>query len=422
MGKEEQYRELELNANIDSYYPSHRSYSKIEGSRRRVTMSGCVDDRLHGPLSNHEGIRNSDFSRAPITINIYFDSSDKQLENGMGVNAFGNIEIRQNVEVTHFELEGNPINVWIVLPLESFIAVEETLKTNVQNGKLGYVNLGLRVTRNQMKEDFAKWDEKYYYPSLSDLDTSKEGLAMGVFDFSFGSTIFDNVERNVKRVKTLCSDGDSSSLSIVMQYYHWSFNTQAGNYDRIHIDGIAHKKPSEKIDVSIALHQFNWFSDPWSGDDLPIESIYGNYYYSPKYGLSIELAYHPTDFDDQIKPLLCSGGSQTVLFTVQFDEVLNFDTDQRGKVRTFCVEALYEQIHQKNYEQDLIAKLANIETKICEVEARICENEMKNKRKIDLLFKNIAAIKTQTDVPNDVLSKIAFKIPIIGSILRFLSR
>ena len=209
--------------------------------------------------------------------------------------------------------------------------------------------------------------------------------------------------------------------------------SETGNYDRIHIDGIAHKKPSEKIDVNIEFYDFNWFSDSWLGEDLPIESIYGTYYYSPKYGLSIELAYHPTDFDDQIKPLLCSGGSQTVLFTVQFDEVLNFDTDQRGKVRSFCVDALYEQIHQKNYEQDLIANLANIETKIsdsarvmeskiCEVEARICENEMKSKRKIDLLFKNIAAIKTQTDVPNDVLSKIAFKIPIIGSILRFLSR
>lgn len=429
LGKEKQYRDLELVAYIDEYHPSRQSYSKIGGSERHITMAGYVDDPAQGPLGDiWEGVRNSDFSWAPISIKISLDSGDEQnIGSQFGETALGSIAIRKNVEVKKFEVGGeeyvsHPLRVWLSLPLESFIAVEETLKTNAHNGKQGQVILKARVARNQVMKDDANWEDKYLYDvRVGDLDVSKKGLEMGVFKFSLGSTIINNVDRTVERVKTLSFEG-SSSLSIVMKKYHWSFDTETGSYNRIHIDGIANKKPSEKVDVFIELHEFKYFSDGMLDDDLPVESIYGTYSYLQGNGLHIDLAYHPRDFDDQIKPLLCSGGSQSVWFTVQFDGMLNFDADQRGKVRKFSLDALYEQPVQNNYEQDLIEKLANIENKISDVEAKICEGEIKNKHKIDFLFENIAAIKRQTDGPNDMLSKIAFKIPIIGSILRFLSR
>ena len=455
MGKannDEEYKTSKITVYINNYHPSRHTYSQDEGSARELSMEGHVDDPGVGPLGDiYENERNSDFSWAPTRVNMHLDNSNyKELSERFGKTAIGTIYIRKNVEVKTFNFDGkehidHPIIVWLALPPKLFDAVEKTLKNNKEAGKLGILQLKAKVKKNQVVENFTDWDSEWIPVSVKDWDVSKEkNLELGVFEFSFGQTILDSEqsETSERRVKTLGTKGETTTGQVKLFKYEWSFDTARGAYKSINIEGKMQKFPripghwkglgaeSDYVDVYIEFEEFWYFSeDAWPNkDELPAKSIYGQYSYSHENNnLYLTLACHPKDFDSQIKPLLLRADLKYIWFTIQFAETLNFEAQQNGAIISFSINSLKEEelIPEEN-EHQIIEKLTNLDDKISDyvqsLEERLGAVEKAVRYESHQNISEIDAIKKQMTKPNDLLSRLVLKIPIIGSILRFLAK
>ena len=438
---EKPYKTLDITAFINDYHPSSQSYSMDEGVSRRMSMEGHIDDPGVGPLGDiYENEKNSGFSRAPITIKMALDSGGhfKEAIEELDETAIGIIFIRKNVEVKTFNLEGkeyidHPITVWLALPSKLFSFVEETLKNNKKSGKLGMLQIKARATKDQIIQKNTDWASSSYL-EVKDLDVSGDFLRLGVFEFVFTKTVLDIDQIQQKRVKTISSEGETTERNIALLQNSISFDTSRGIYKQINIEGETTKHPnhyeSESIKVSVELEEFWEISeDPLLNyRELPEKSIYGRYSYSHDNNyLSLSLAYHPEDFDDQIKPLLLRSALIHVWLQVRFADMLNFDADQQGNIISFSINSQnVEEIILEENEQEVMEKLTNIDRKISDYVHSLEERlESVEKAIRSDSFQNmweIEGIKKEMALPRDILSRIVLKIPIIGSILRFLAR
>jgi len=437
---DQEFKTIEITVMINDYlYPS-QSYSKDKGMSREMSMKGHIDDPGVGPLGDiYENDWNSNFSWAPINIEMQLDSGGwiKEFIEKLDETAIGNIAIRKNVEVTTFKMDGQdiinpPVDVWLALPSKLFSSVEETLKNNKKSGKLGRLKITVRVAKNQVVLNNTDWNSRRYL-KVKDLDVSGDCLELCIFEFNFCQTVLDIEQSKQKRVKTIDSKAEKSVSSIILNNYDFFFDTSRGRYERINIEGKTTKNPygykSELIDVSIELQEFWQFSeDLWSGYELPEKSFYGRYRYSNDLNhLSLTLAHHPEDFEDQIKPLLLRLDSIHVRLSVSFAEKLNFDADQEGNVVRFLIASQnIEKINLQANEQEVIEKLTNIDRKISDyvnsLDERFDSVEKVIRHDASQNMREIEGIKKQMALPRDILSRIVLKIPIIGSILRFLAR
>ena len=437
---------------INNYHPSSYSYSQDEGVVRELRMEGHVDDPGVGPLGDiYEHERNSDFSWAPTKVYIHLDNSNyKKLSERFGEAAIGTIYVRKNVEKKTFTLDGkeyvdHPIRVWLALPPELFEAVEKTLKNNREAGKLGMLKLKTKVTKNQVVGSFADWDTEWVRLKVEHWDVSKKkGLELGVFEFSFGQTILDDdiSEFKERRIKTISTEGVTTTGHVRILKHQLSFDTARGAFENVNIEGEMQKFPrspgrwkrieaeSGYLSVHITLEEFwNFSEDTWlSKEELPERSIYGRYSYSHENNvLYISLAYHPQDFDSQIKLLLSGANLQHIWFQIQFAETLSFEADQNGTIIRFSINSeTKEAIVPDETEYEVIEKLSDLDKNIFKyvqsLDERVKSIEKAIRYETHQNITELDAIKTQMAKPTDLLSRLVLKIPIIGSILRFLAK
>lgn len=437
---------------INNYHPSSYTYSQEKGAARELRMEGHVDDPFVSPGGDiFENERNSDFSWAPTQVNIHLDNSNyKELSERFGEAAIGTIYVRKNVEKKTFTLDGkeyvdHPIRVWLALPPELFEAVENTLKNNKEAGKLGMLKLKTKVTENQVVESFADWDTEWVRLNVQHWDVSKKkGLELGVFEFSFGQTILDDDISEIKerRVKTIYTEGVTTTGHVRLLKHQLCFDTARGAFENVNIEGEMQKFPripgrwksleaeAECVSVYITLEEFwNFSEDSWSfKEELPERSIYGRYSYSHENNyLDITLAYHPQDFDSQIKLLLSGANLQHIWFQIQFAETLSFEADQNGTIIRFSINSeTKEEIVPDETEYEVIEKLSDLDNKIFKyvqsLDERMKSIEKAIRHETHQNITELDAIKKQMAKPTDLLSRLVLKIPIIGSILRFLAK
>jgi hypothetical protein len=449
--KEElQHKELEITAYISSYHPSRSSYDKEKGFSLEMRIEGHVDDPFVDPIGDiYENERGSNFSRAPISINIQLDNNGihKEWIEASNEDAIGGIDIRKNVELRTFELNGkeytdHPIRVSLSLPAVSFNAIEERLKNNKEAGKLGMITFRVIVEKNLLVEDFDNSISDWLPLELKDLDVTKEKLNLPVYKYTFGQTV-QKIDQNTnieRRVKVIPPEAETSTHLIELEKLEWSFNSETGIYENINIIGKTKKFPNQAIyypepinqyqNVSIKFEEFWMLSeDPFINSyELPKESIYGRFnYYSELNDLDLRLAYHPKDFDDLIRPLLRMDNLKDILLRVQLEKKLELGTDQKGTVLNFSVHRINQEEIVTEYDgKKIFEELVNLENKVSnsfkQTEERLVSVEKAIKHASEKNIYTMSGIMKQIDKPNDVISRILFKIPIISSILRFLAK
>ena len=434
--KVKQYKTLDIRININDYYASSHSYSQDGGLSRSFNMEGHISDPWVGGMGDLDwSQKNSEFSWAPIIVHMQSENSILSNKSRVGVKEknIGVASIRKNVEVKKFKFDDDvkeyidhPVSVYLFLPLEVLSSAEDILKTCKEAGKLGSLQLSVSVEKSQMvKKHQEQWDGTHHV-FVSGLDVSKKRLELEVSEFSLSQTIIDiePYKHFPGRVKTLSPKGKTNSHNITLMKCRFCFDTRLGHYSTIHVEG-----KISKVDVFIEFEEFGWFSEEFlKRDELPEKSIYGTYeYHKDQNYLVITLAYHPKDLADQIKPFLMQSDLIDSSLKVHFSGELNFDADEKGNIISYSInsQTTLEVIPEEN-EQDVIEKLTGIDDKISNyvhsLEERLDSVEEVIRGESRNYIKEIDAIKKQMATPNDVLSRITLKIPIVGSILRFLSR
>lgn len=427
---------------------STQSYNLKEGSLRKITLEGLIDDPYQNPLGDiDENFSDSAFSLMPVEISLVNSGYLEAIKSEIGPDGIGRLTIKRNLELETFVMNGkehvvSPVRGWVELPGEVLNTIENTARDCTSAGKLAFLDLKFTAFEDQIVKDFEDWKDAWDLKlKFLDLDSN---LAMVIHDIEFGQTIVDKVQ-SAKRVKTINDSAKTSTITVSVNYCYSRHPTYSDQLDQISIIGellleqLYGQSPKPKIKVDIELKSFWELSETFLPPaELPKEATYGNYYFSDelKY-LSLELAYHPQDYRNLIKPLILQGDPTTVSFSVTLLDELSLEKEQRGEIKFYSINRLVErnggseeiddlremhglpikneqadvlsrldelQFTQERFEKALNAKLLKLEE-----EARFAAKDR------DLMFEKITE-------PTDIFGKILLKIPVFGSLIRFISK
>lgn len=431
-----------LRAFINYYSPSKSSFRKSQGAHRQLFLEGYVDDPYQSPMGDiDEYMPNSRFSRAPVEVHLrFFDK--KGDETRFGADSIGVLAAKKDIKVETFELLGAehiipPVKAWIDLPLETLASIEDTARDCAKDNKLAVLELELTVNESQLNGEDSDRESAYWHPRLKDLDVS-EALEIAVTEVRFAKTIIEKSAPET-RVKRLESDDVVSSFQIALKGSTWVYDPRNGEYSKLKVKGVGtagKRLVKQEIKVDIDFKNFYRMNDDYKAisslKQLPEKNSYGRYSFlnEDKY-LSLTLGFHDEHFEEVIKPKLLQSPIEDIWIRIWYFGSLDFTENKSGKIYDYSFIAsnktqnIVETSHVKALEEkleDVVKELKFMQRNQTQLESDIHEELSALRSLATQAAEDRVAIYHKVSEPNDLVARILLKIPIVGSIVRLISK
>ena len=423
--------ECEFNVWVNESRVDTLSFDKAEGQSHQLVLSGNIDDPFQGPLgdiSEHEA--GSKFSFVPIEVRVNeakprFSSLIRETH---GDDAIGSLNTREMLEIEQWEMLGKTysspaVNAQIGLPWESMQTLQTQLSRCRLENRLLFLKLRVHVLEEQLKAETKEFEKKYGC-ELSNIDiTKKQRFAIYAAETAVSREKYRSESED--RLKPDILETEGTSVSAIITETRIKYNFSYGFFELLQLEGSLPWRGSGKPQVSVSIELNNI--------DTNFEQLqdYGSYSFLPEgegYGahLSLYLNYYSTDFAKLLLPAIISGNASSTVLEVYLKDKLDFTNEQSGGVNSFNLDlrTKYGEDEKVNYTENFDL----IETRLKELPTIIVDQQEGGKDKLlesigyqfGVMFDRIKQLEENSNLPNDIISRIVFKIPLIGRIVKFL--
>ena len=227
------------------------------------------------------------------------------------------------------------------------------------------------------------------------------------------------------RLKPDILETEGTRISAIIKETRIKYDFTYGYFEILQLEGSLPWRGSGKPQVSVSIELKNI--------DRNFEQLqdYGNYSFLPEgegYGahLSLWLNYYSDDFAKLLLPAIISGNASSTVIEVYLKDKLDFTNKQSGGVYSFNLDLRteYGEDEKVNYTENFDL----IETRLKELPTIIFDQQEGSKDKLlesigyqfGVMFDRIKQLEENSNLPNDIISRIVFKIPFIGRIVKFL--
>jgi hypothetical protein len=405
-----------LRVNIDECSLGLIKFGKADGKYWHSVLNGYIDE---------ESLAGSEFSFQPIEIKVVESPSifSKNLKKYHGDNAVGVIDTKATLEEEEFEHFGETftvpaINAILHLPGDVIEILHKQFASCKSENEALVLRLHFEVLRSQLKPE----------TNLGIL-----GCRLGDLDVSVAQTfVVFEVETSVDTVKDwrypqsrfAPGDFERGSTEIVIRFDDSSihYNFQRGKFEHLQIRGKVRSK--DNISVSIDLKEIY--------REIKEKQKQGQFFFNftdrNNGYLSLTLNYYADQFTDLILPLMRSGTTNRTFLSVILEDTINFTEQKSGNVYSFSfyLEKEYLAEKQINFEE----KFDQLDERLDSIPSIINEQSyVANKQFFDGINRQMQLISARFDrleelsnMPNDIVSRLIFKIPLVGPLIKFLIR
>ena len=407
------------------------SFDKAEGQSHQLVLSGNIDDPFQGPLgdiSEHEA--GSEFSFVPIEVQVNeatprFSSLIRETH---GDDAIGSLKTQEMLKIEQWEMLGKTysspaVNAQVGLPWEAIQTLQTQLSRCRLENRLLFLTLRVHVSEEQLTAETKEFEKKYGC-KLSNIDiTKKQRFAIYAAETAVSREKYQSELED--RLKPGILETEGTRVSAIIKETRIKYDFTYGYFEILQLEGSLPWRGSGKPQVSVSIELNNIDTNFEQPQD------YGSYSFLPEgegYGahLSLWLNYYSDDFAKLLLPAIISGSASSTVLEVYLKDKLDFTNKQSGGVYSFNLDLRteYGEDEKVNYTENFDL----IETRLKELPTIIVDHQEGSKDKLlesigyqfGVMFDRIKQLEENSNLPNNIISRIVFKIPFVGRIVKFL--
>lgn len=408
-------------------------FQRSEGQNRQIVLTGDIDDPYQGPFGDfveHEA--GSGFSFKPIEIRIFESPSiiTDSLEESDQDNTIGSMSTKANLEfkeeITDYEsYTPPPVNVYLDLPRNVFKELQRQLLRCQFEDRVLRLELDFRVSEAQTRPETDDFYRRYGL-RLADIEVSKS-QEFKVFNIRT-SVAAEQYRPKSKRLSSRMSveEKRSTDVSVTIEQSRAKMNFRHGSFEILQFEGKNHT-----LSAHIDLQEIDTRADETRN--------HGTFEFSPREDnseavLYLSLNYYVDDFDKFILPVILSGTTQQIVLRLILEGELDYTEKQSGVVYSFSFDFWKDHLPKEvaGFEDGL----KKIETHLNTTQKMVGELKKSDydnsnvassrdildtiSRQLGSILIGLAELEKQKTMPNDIISRLLFKIPLVGSVIKYL--
>ncbi len=408
-------------------------FQKPEGQNRQVVLIGNIDDPYQGPLGDFvEYEAGSDFSFKSIEIRVFESPSiiTDTLKESDQVAPIGSMSTKANLEskeeLTEYgSYSQPPVNVYLDLPRNVLVELQRQLSRCQFEDRVLSLTLDFKVSEAQTRPETDDFYRKYGL-RLSHIEVSKpQEFKVVNLQTSVAS---EQYRPESKRLSSWVSGEEKryTEFSITIERSRAKMSFRHGSFELLQFEGKNHTFSAnidlQEIDTRVDK-TYNHGSFEFIPDDDVSEAV-----------LYLTLNYHADDFNKFILPMMLSGTTRHAILHLILEGELDYTKNQSGVVYSFSFDFWKDHLPKEiaGFEDGL----KNIETHLNATQKMVGELKQSDyvnsivasngdildtiSRQLGSMLTGLAELEKQKTMPNDVISRLLFKIPLVGSVIKSL--